>query len=52
MQKQMLYDANNDRDSANEYCEKVLDMDPENGEAYFYKLMADLNVSDDKKLMR
>ena len=37
-------------DSANEYCERVLDMDPENGEAYFYKLMADLNVSDDKEL--
>ena len=36
--------------SANEYCERVLDMDPENGEAYFYKLMADLNVSDDKEL--
>ena len=31
----MLYDANNDRDLANEYCEKVLDMDPENGNAYF-----------------
>lgn len=37
-------------DHANEYCERVLDMDPENGEAYFYKLMADLNVSDDKEL--
>ena len=30
--------------SANEYCEKVLDIDPENSEAYLGKLMAELNV--------
>lgn len=30
--------------SANEYCDKVLDTDPENAEAYLYKLMADLQV--------
>ena len=29
---------------ADEYCEKVLDQDPENGEAYLGKLMAELNV--------
>ena len=31
-------------DSADEYCEKVLDMDPENVEAYLGKLMAELKV--------
>ncbi len=29
---------------ADEYCEKVLDIDPENGEAYFGKLLAELKV--------
>ena len=33
-----------DWQSANEYCEKVLDIDPENGEAYLGKLMAELRV--------
>ena len=31
-------------DSADEYCEKVLDLDPENAEAYLGKLMAQLRV--------
>ncbi|MBO5019377.1 MAG: toll/interleukin-1 receptor domain-containing protein [Clostridia bacterium] len=30
--------------SANEYCEKVLDIDPENVQAYLGKLMADVKV--------
>ena len=30
--------------SADEYCEKVLDIDPENAEAYVGKLMAELHV--------
>ena len=30
--------------SANEYCEKVLDIEPENAEAYLGKLMAELKV--------
>ena len=30
--------------SANAYCEKVLDMDPECAEAYLYKLMSDLHI--------
>jgi len=30
--------------SANEYCEKVLDQDPENAQAYLGKLMAELRV--------
>lgn len=31
--------------SARNYCEKVLDTDPECAEAYLYKLMADLRIS-------
>jgi tetratricopeptide (TPR) repeat protein len=30
--------------SADEYCEKVLDLDPENAEAYLGKLMAELHI--------
>lgn len=29
---------------ANEYCEKVLDLDPENAQAYFGKLLAELHI--------
>ena len=31
-------------DNANEYCEKVLDIDPENAEAYLGNLMAEMRV--------
>ena len=34
-----------DWDSANRYCEKILDIEPENGEAYFCKLMSKNRVS-------
>ena len=36
--------------SADEYAEKVLDIDPENGEAYLAKAMAELQVSHKKGL--
>lgn len=36
--------------SADEYCEKVLDIDAENAEAYLGKLMAELRVSDKNDL--
>ncbi len=32
-------------DNANEYCEKVLDVDPENAQAYLVKLMFELKVT-------
>jgi len=35
---------------ANIYCEKVLDIDPKNAEAYLGKLMAELHVTNRKKL--
>ena len=36
--------------SADTYCEKVLDMDPEIGEAYFGKLLAEYHVSSAEEL--
>ena len=36
--------------SANEYCEKVLDIEPENAQAYLGKLMAELHVSKKESL--
>ena len=37
-------------EQATEYCERVLDQDPENARAYLGKLMADLKVTEPKKL--
>ena len=37
-------------ESADEYCEKVLDIDPENALAYLGKLMAELNVCKQEEL--
>lgn len=45
-----LFLADENWNSANEYCEKVLDIDPENGEAYFYKLMVDLKIRNETQL--
>ena len=40
-----------DFNSAIEYCERLLDKDPENGWVYFYRAMAELQISDEKKLL-
>ena len=37
-------------DRADEYCERVLDINVENGEAYFYKLLATLQLRSEKEL--
>ncbi len=39
-----MYISDGEWDNANTYCEKVLDIDPENAEAYIYKLMIDIKV--------
>ena len=39
-----------DFSSANAYCERALDLDPENGQAYVYKLMAQFNVNREEDL--
>ena len=46
-----LFLESNDWNSADAYCEKVLDIDPENAQAYVYKLMAQLHVSAEDDLV-
>lgn len=40
LKRVFIFLEDGDWDSANRYCEKVLDIDPENGEAYLCKFMA------------
>ncbi len=51
LKRAFMFLEDGDWNSADEYCEKVLDLDPENGEAYFGKLLADLKVSKQKNLI-
>lgn len=44
LKRVFMFLEDGDWDSADEYCEKVLDLDPENAEAYLGKLMAELRV--------
>ena len=44
LKRVFMFLEDGDWNSANEYCEKVLDIDPECAEAYLGKLMADLHV--------
>lgn len=45
-----LFLEDGDWKSADEYCERVLDIDPENARAYVGKLMAELHVTRQEKL--
>ena len=45
-----LFVKTGDFDKAVQYCERVLDAEPRNGEAYFCRLMAERQVSDEAKL--
>ena len=44
LKRAFIFLEDGDWQSADEYCEKVLDLDPENAEAYLGKLMAELKV--------
>lgn len=44
LRRAMLFLEDGDWASADEYCEKVLDLNPENAQAYLGKLMAELHV--------
>ena len=44
LKRAFIFLEDGDWKSADEYCEKVLDLDPENGEAYLGKLMAELKI--------
>lgn len=50
LKRAALFLSDEDWKSADEYCERVLDTDPECAEAYLYKLMADLRVKHRKHL--
>ena len=50
LERVFMFLEDGDWDSANEYCEKVLDIDPKNAQAYLGKLMAELRVSKQESL--
>ena len=50
LKRAFMFLEDGDWQSANEYCEKVLDMDPENAQAYLGKLMAELQVRRQEEL--
>ena len=50
LKRVFMFLEDEDWKSADEYCERVLDIDPENGEAYLGKLMANLRVKKMKNL--
>lgn len=50
LKRAFIFLEDGDWQSADEYCEKVLDQDPENGEAYLGKLMAELKVHKQEQL--
>ena len=51
LERVFMFLEDGDFSSANEYCEKVLDIDPKNALAYLGKLMADLEVKKKKDLV-
>lgn len=50
LKRAFMFLEDGDWNSANEYCEKVLDIDPENASAYLGKLMAELHVRKQESL--
>ena len=50
LKRAAMYLEDRDFASADEYCEKVLDQDPENAKAYLYKLLASLKLTSAEKL--
>ena len=51
LKRVFMFLEDGDFKSANEYCEKVLDLDPENSESYLGKLMVDLEVKKKEDLV-
>ncbi len=51
LKRAFMYLEDGEWDSADEYCEKMLDQDPENGEAYLGKLMAKVRCRNRDKLV-
>ena len=51
LRRAFMFLEDGDFKSADEYCEKVLDLDPETAEAYLGKLMAELKIKTKEQLM-
>ena len=51
LRRAKLFLENNDFESAKEYCEKTLDQDPENAWAYYYRMRAELYISNLEELL-
>ena len=52
LKRAQLFLEEGDYDSADEKCESVLDIDPENAQAYVYKLLAQLQLRQESDLVR
>lgn len=52
LERVMQFLEDKDWDSADKYCEEILDMDPKNAQAYLGKLMAELHVQKKADLVR
>lgn len=50
MKRVYLFLEDKEWESADNYCEKILDIDPENDQAYLGKLLAELKISDKESL--
>lgn len=50
LKRAFIFLEDKDWQTADEYCEKVLDIDPENAQAYLGKLMAELHVRTQEEL--
>lgn len=50
LKRAQIFLEEGDFDDANNYCEKALDIDPENGKAYLYKLLAELRMRRESEL--
>lgn len=51
LKRAFMFLEDREREEADKYCEKVLDQDPENAQAYLGKLMAELQVTNRKELV-
>lgn len=52
LQRAAMFLEDRDWDSADIYCEKVLDIDPTNGKAYVYKLLIEARVTHESALQK
>ena len=52
LQRAFMFLEDEDWESANQYCEKVLDLEPQNARAYVGKLMVDMHIKTQSNLSR